>query len=341
MQTNGAGILYLLKDRFQIYTSKASVVFAFPFPQQAVRDFCVLDKELLAKTVEEFIHNSSIQPTTLIIVIADEASCITDVDQQTLTAEQEHFQRHVPEEQLIVRKMHPSGDFKLFATNKELYMTLKHSFEQQGFHMEFVLPGYLFPNQLGRAKELTIDLATAIFKDAMSLQDYNLLAAPLAFAAQETAKVRKDLAFREQRKHDILHLYAMANVFGLLVIGLLVVWNITHQGPSQTYQGKAKTDQQVILPDRRETQQLTVKIVADPQSFKDARSLRELLKTYKFKEVLVQRKRLLGKSQVIFSSKTSPTVRSLVLTDVKKYAPDATFRDDPYAAIDIVIILTK
>lgn len=340
MKPKGAGVLYLLKDRFQIYTNLNPDIVEFQFPPNTVRDLCVINKELLEKEVVKFIQEKGIGATNLIIVISDEASCITDIDQETLSKDEMEFQNHVPADQIIVRKMHPSGPITLYATNQTLYQTIQKAFEKQGSTIEFVLPGYIFANSLSAASSLTLEAAGAVFKDAISHKAYNLLLEPLVFGEQETTMVREERLERQQRKIDVLRLYAMANIFGVLIIAVLVVWNITHIGPSQTYQGKAGTEQ-VIMPELRETKDLTVHIVSDRPFSADARSLKKLLAKYNFKAITLQRQRFIKEKNavVIFSGQTSPTVRSAVLIDVKKYAADVTFRDDANAAFDITIIL--
>lgn len=339
----GAGVLYLLKDRFQIYTSLTSTIFELRFSAKSVHNFRVLNQEMLAKEVDKLIVGSNIPPSNLIIVISDDASFITDIDQEKLSKQEEKFQEQAPAEQLIVRTMHPAGSVRLYATNRDLYQCIKIAFEKRGFTIEFVLPGFVFSNNLGPRSGLTPEMAAIVFKEAISLQRYDLLVDPKVFSEQETSLFRKQETFREQRKKDIMHLYAMANVFGVLVIAFLVIWNINNSTPSQTYEGKAGTDQAAVVPNIRETKDLTVRIISERRSSADARRLKKSLTKYNFKSLVLQRQKpsIDRKATIVFSNKTSPTVRNAVLTEVKKYASGVTFRDEQNSAFDITIILGR
>ena len=339
MKPKGTGVIYLLKDRFQIYTNLLPDIQECHLPSHTVHNLNLVNKELLKDTVNAFITKYKIPASNLIIVVGDNASFITDLNGDDLTSAEKKFQEKVLLGQLIVRTIDDPYKKLLYGTNKEIYGAIKEAFEKRGSTIEFVMPGIVFENAIDAQSGLTLGMAAMIFRQTILHKKDNLLTNPFLIARQEEESSEKFL--REQRKHDILHLYAYSSIFGVLIIGLLVIWNIDNANPSQTYRGRAENNQSQILPSEQETKYLTVVIDYDLKSIQTANRLKILLTRYHFQSVTLVEKapNALTKSQILFSGRTSPTVRAAIVTEVKKYILNPATGDQRDTTPDIIINL--
>ncbi len=338
MKPKGTGVIYLLKDRFQIYTNLLPDIQECHLSAHAVHDLNLISKELLKDTVNEFITKHKIPASNLIIVIGDNASFITDLKKDDLTSAEKKFQEKVSLDQLIVRTIDDPYKKLLYGTNKEIYRVIKEAFEKRGSTIEFVMPGIVFENAIDAQSGLTLGMAAMIFRQTILHKKDNLLTNPFVIAHQEEETSEKFL--REQRKHDIMRLYAYSSLFGVFVIALLVVWNVNNANPSQTYRGRAENTQ-AVMPGPQETKNLTVEIRYAPTSARTADNLQKLFAKYHFRGVTLKEQATTPqtKNLVIFSSITGPTVRAAILTEVKKYILNIAVEEQPNAPSDIIIIL--
>lgn len=76
--TGKTGVIYLLKDRFQFYSPFLRQVVELKFTPQMVSDLDVLNAELLEEQIKVFVTNGKIPPSSLIIVLADNAYFVKD-----------------------------------------------------------------------------------------------------------------------------------------------------------------------------------------------------------------------------------------------------------------------
>ena len=332
-------VLYLLKNMFQLYSNTLPDILECHFPKDTVHNLNVIDAKLLTGTVKEFILKHKIPSGNLIIAIADNASFITNLSEEHLDATEKRFQEQVPSEQLIVRTITTSSKKRLYATNQKLYSAIKEAFEDEGFTIDFVMPGIVFNYNISSQSDLTLEMAGEIFEQTLLYKKENFLTEPLLIARQEEESSEKFL--REQRKHDILHLYAYSSIFGMLIIGVLVIWNIDNANPSQTYRGRAENNQSQIIPSREETKNITVVIRHDTNSIATANKLKVLFARYHFQSVILvdQAPDAPTKSSILFSGITSPTVRAAIVTEVKKYILNPATQENPDATNDIIINL--
>ncbi len=326
MKLTGAGVLYILKEKFDLYTNALPTILSFPFTNTTVKDLTVINKELLQKNINEFITSNTIPPTNLIIVIGDNAASI---DEQA------------PFDHVISKKITTQQSEHIFTTNPDLYTIVKEAFEIHGFAIEFVLPGIVFSNTISQQETLTFENATTIFQEALTMQQYNLLTKPEGFkipGEDEIAALEK----KAQRKRDVMRLYAYINVFGVMIIAVVVIWNTMYRTPSQDYRGKAATNQTPTPSQWSEAKQITITI-SDPYSSTRAQQAKNLLAKYHFQSITIADKVVSTQTKtiIIFSPKVSPTTRTAVLKEMQTLLPTIATRESSTAAFDIIIMLGK
>ena len=136
-------VLYLQKDRFELYSSTLLKVFEFLFVPEIVQDFDVKNSDLLKNLINVFIATNKIPASEIIIVLSDNACFIKDfvqpvqvqatptVSQQIpapmppptddLQEQVDMFIQHVPFDEVSYVTLPLGNGMKICATNEGLY----------------------------------------------------------------------------------------------------------------------------------------------------------------------------------------------------------------------------
>lgn len=232
------GIIYILRDKFQVFTPGLPSVMEFKFVPEIVRDLDVTNKELLYNLLKIFISNNNIPKSSFIIVIADSASIIKDfilplpAQQQPaeLTQLQEQaneFLEHIPFEEVAAKSIPLANGIRAYGTNKELYESIKEAFLQEGFEILMVLPAIAISPELSAKASLDADAVTEIFKKTPLMKEFNLLKKPLLSPQPEEKPAQNMQNIEEvkpEKKSDNKKIILLAGVFVILIIVLVIVY---------------------------------------------------------------------------------------------------------------------
>lgn len=261
----GGGVIYLQRDRFQIFTTLQPVVANFPFVNEIVRDLDVVNGEIFANILKVFIESNKILPCNFTIVLADNVCFIKDfpsnstppeagatpeqireqkkAEKKELEKGEKDFVEHVPFEKVASKSFPIQNGERVFATNQELFDLIKNSFESQGSSVEAVIPGEIFGNNLGTLSALTSEAAALVFQMTPNLKQYNLLVQQFTEPEEvekkgefEVAESQPVLPAKNDHKREIM----LGAIFGVLVIVLIVVYFMSNQKPTKT-QSQAST----------------------------------------------------------------------------------------------------
>lgn len=258
MPVKGVGVIYLQRDKFQIYTTLQQAVLEFRFVPEIVRDLDIVNIELFENVLKMFILGNKIPQSNLIIALADNVCFIKDIpipakpapspDQnqadikeaeneakKELSGHEEEFLDHVPFENVASKTYPLQNSERVFAVNQELYEAIKSSFEEQGFTIDLVLPAELCGNNLGIQPVLTPPAANLIMQLAPTIKQYNFLNQSI----REPEKTEHEIELEEsdnsqsqQPKNDHKREILLSAVFGILVIVLIVVYFMSNSKPA-------------------------------------------------------------------------------------------------------------
>jgi hypothetical protein len=347
MRPKSTGVLFISFDRLQMFVSSSPEILEYRFKPESIDHLNVTNKGLFAQEIAAFIQSHNIPQSNLVIVIANNASSIKEIQQknpeaslkdEAVQGEIKAFLSTVPFGHIVSKTIITPNAIQVYAVNYELCDALKEAFEGQGFEVDFILPALVFDNDLGEQTSLTLRGAGLVFQEAFAQEKYNLM--PTQMVPDE--EIRK-AQLREQTKHDILRLYAATTVFGVLIIGLAVAWTVYQPNP-QTYRGKAETNQPaVLMPSAQESKEITVDIANGAASPQIATQIWGSLKKYNFRNVTIQNKHLPEGTEgvIVFSGKVSPTARAAIITEVKRFVATVTVRERTDATSNVVIILPE
>lgn len=257
-----AGVLYLTRDKLQIYSPYFPQIFEFRFVPELIRDMEIINSELLENVLKMFIANSKIPPSNMIMVLADNASFIKDISvtqdllievqkqsaqknpgkvmDELLQQEANKYIEHLPFEKIMNKTFPLKGGIRVYAVNQDFYDAFKVIFEHMKFSIDCVLPGIVFSNNISSRPMMDVSMAAFINQNANLLLQNNLLL--LKFHQNEPPKDQGELfTLGEQAppKTDKKRMAVLSSVFGVLVIILIVVSYTSNQQPRQSYKSSA------------------------------------------------------------------------------------------------------
>jgi len=257
MSQKNPGVLYLFKDKFQIYTPLPPKVLEFNFVTDLVKDMDIINKDLFSNILSIFIQTNKIPPGNLDIVISNDACITSDFAKQNSTQPQSEknreelnenikkFLEYIPYENVANQELDTISNVRVFAANQDLFESIKFAFEKQGFIVDLVLPIAVFEENIQKTPVLNTTIANSILQAAPSLKKYNFLTPPIYeqnTKVEEKKDNSQDSAQQEvvaqevderpatsKAKTDKKRLIMLSGVFGFLLILLVVVYIASNQ----------------------------------------------------------------------------------------------------------------
>lgn len=230
------GVIYILREGFQVFAPGMPAVLEFRFVPEIVRDLDIANKELFYNLLKIFISNNSIPKSSLIIVIGDSASIIKDfiatpvqpeeqVEQLTKLREQaDEFLQHIPFEEVSSKSFPVDNGIRAYGTNKELFESIKEAFVREEFEVLMVLPAIAIGPEISTKAALDTEAINNIITKEPLLKEFNLLKQPLlTLPTEETQPENQDTA-KQEKKSDKKKTILVAGVFVVLIIVLILVY---------------------------------------------------------------------------------------------------------------------
>ena len=376
---NKTGIIYLQKDKFQIFSPSLGSILEFRFVPEIVRDLDIINSTLLENLIKVFVTNGKIVPSNLVFVLADTTYFTKDILQspqeqkkpnssnavsvanEVLQKQADEFIEHVPFDNVVSKTLPLKNGIKVCATNKDFYEAFVIAFEHLGFTTESVIPGLVLGNGLSTRPVLDQGIVNLIIQRTNSYKPYDLLhqqvfQPPAKFETEDADEVEVERL--QNKKPDKKRLIALSGIFASLLLVLVVVY-VQSQAPVSPPQQPAQasnppptilppiqvaaspTIAPVVSPNDLQTQALTVQIVNAASTSVAAKNLSERLSQYTFKNILLQTQSPVGSASTIvsFSPNVTQQVRNLILDEVKKIKSNITVQEKGTTSADITIVL--
>jgi hypothetical protein len=257
--TGKTGVIYLLKDRFQFYSPFLRQIVEFKFTPEMVMDLDVLNPDLMEEQIKVLITNGKVPPSSLIIVLADNAYFVKDfalpqappaqaqkpgqppapvpkVSLEDLKPQIDLFVEHVPYENVVSKSFPLKTGMRVCAVNQDLYTTVQRAFEKINFTVDAVLPGMVLGGGLSAKPVMDGMLANTAIQKAPTLKQYDLKSqeafSPIQKKEEQADEVQQALEnSKEPPKTDKKRLAVMIGVLGLLLVVLVIVTVQSMQPP--------------------------------------------------------------------------------------------------------------
>lgn len=231
------GVIFLQKDRFEIYSMPPGKVCEFLFVPEIIKDLEVIDSGLLGSLIKLFAMGNNIPACNLIIVVSETASFVKDFvsdpklpSPSDTKAEASKFIENVPFEKVAGRTYPIANGLKAFATNQELFEALSSAFGKLGFKTIGVYPGFAFGNIIGQNFVLNAISASSIIEKSGSLNSYNLLTPEKVII--EKNDIKTEVAYQEISNETIenkpagkknnMRIFMLIGVFVILIVVLII-----------------------------------------------------------------------------------------------------------------------
>lgn len=377
--TTKTGIIFLQRDKFQIYSPYLPSMFEFRFIPDIVRDYDIVNRELLENLLKVFIVNNKIPVSSMVIVVSDSASFIKDFTApsvppppnpaqtppaptpavptlEDLQKQADQFIEHVPFE-LVSGKTYPlPNGVKAYATNKEMFDTIISVLEKQGFIIEAVIPGFAFGPEVSAKPGMDGASINITLQKMNMLKAYNLLTErkPVVEAVRAEVVENNNSSSevppsREPKDNKKIILIAIAS---LVVLFAVTGWILASQFSEKPYSppptptpasAPTAVPQTSVSPTTLNASDLTVQIVSPSSATVTAATLASQLEKYGFKSISPQTQDSTSAPSglLIFSEKVSVEVRNVVTVEVKKVAPNIVIQEKAGSLYDIVVILSQ
>jgi len=367
------GILFLLIDKFQIYSPYLPNILEFRFVPELIRDYDLINKELLENLIKVFLANNKIAASNMVIIVADNASFIKDfmppqsANQQVAVApslenlqdQANKFLEYVPFENVTSKVFPLTNGVRAYATNQDIYEGIKSVLEKQGFIIDAVIPQFAFAPELNNKFSLDGQAVGIILQKIDLLKEYNLLKErPNVLPETTEPSVREEVEEKEGNNHRpkenkrLVMIIAAAVLFLIVLItGIILYQQFTYKpyvapaapSPSATVPAVVKpTVTSVITPPATiDVTGLTVQIVSSQATAAKAEAIRNSLIAFGFKSISLQTQENLGSAQnsIILSTKLNPQVKEAVTNAIKKALGDILIQEKSDSSFDIVVIL--
>lgn len=308
MNTDNLSILYFGREKIQIYSQSDGAIVSFNLGPKYIQDDKIVNNDELYHDLQSFLKSMNVPAGNTIMVI---------------------------------------GALADYALKPDEYNGLRMIFKKMGFDTDFIMPEYVYEFEREKAAdyqpyELDYKKTAIIFRDTFLKKNYNLI------FTQINASDKPDFAsydpeekyLKNQRKKDILRLYALSSIFGMVITAVFVIWLVNPL--PQTYHGKAFLDR---FLQNQETQELSLKIISCAQNKRQATEIDAAFDKYKFKRKSIEFNSEkftcpVHQNTLLLSSKISNEVRGMIFTEAKGRLDDLRVIDNPTPPWDIILIIS-
>lgn len=232
-------VLYLDRAGFMLYQDVFQNVLQFIFPEDAVRDLEVLNKEQLIGLIEAFIEINKILPSVIIIVLADSVVFQGQIEPLTRQAdtrteaiktysllnkeyqvkEVQAFLENVPFEDILAKLIKIEQKTVLVAANKELVATVVAPFQRRGCVVETISPSLICERIIDFTSGLSPQTAQLVLQRLDLIKLGNMLV-----SQQQTTYESQSPETNQDKKEKPtnVRLYILIAIF-VILLGLLAV----------------------------------------------------------------------------------------------------------------------
>lgn len=210
-------IIFIDRNNISIYAGDQ--IMRLEIPSQVLMDLDIIDKGGFDSAVDTFIKSKKISASHVWIILS-EAICFSrdfeEKDQGKLENDIKNFTDAVPFDLVISKRYKSQTGVRVIASNLGFIETVREIFEREGFSVEGVVPGIIFP-VVGSKRQLDAEFAKAVLTNIPLAVQANMMPKPI------TEKVGSEPLENNGKNHKKGTLPYLIGVFVVLIVILLVV----------------------------------------------------------------------------------------------------------------------
>jgi len=218
-------IIYIHKDKFEYFDETFSKIFQFVFQPNIIQDLELVDGDELKIQLQSFVQTNKLTLTNILFVIADaiifeKTFAISQNSNKDL--EIQKFLENIPFEHVSYKIIDGLKDYKVLATNKELYSSFKFCFESMGFVVVGAIPQSSLGELYRNSQNLSSDIVKYILTHFDLLQKQVFIQEEIKPTPQTLSSNNSDENLTLIRKAPVnkYRLPALISVF-VILIGIL------------------------------------------------------------------------------------------------------------------------
>lgn len=216
-------ILFLDRNRFDLYEGASGRVLSFPFAPDVINALEVISPSSLENQLNAFLDQNSVPPANIVMVLSPNVLFEKDIvglEAQQQEAQSQIFLDNVPFDSLITKIIPFDKGIRISTTNKSLCDNIKSALEKKGFLIEGVAPYESLGQNLYQTANLDNQNGPAIIKMYDSIKNNSF---PLVTTISQTPKKNSDKTKKESDKKapTKIRMFLMIGVF-VLLIGIMV-----------------------------------------------------------------------------------------------------------------------
>lgn len=272
------GIIFLQRDKLQIYSPFLPNVLEFRFVPELIRDFDLINRELLENLIKVFLVNNKLPASNMVMVIADDASYVKDfmLPAQVANAQQvptlqlsptpapssatlddlqnqaKQYLEYVPFENVTSKIFTLTNGVRAYATNQDIFEGIREVLEKQGFVIDAVIPQFAFEPEFGNKVALDGQVIAVVLQKLDMLNEYNLLRINGSMKIVETAIAEEHEETEEKaskpasKENNRLVLLVAAVILFLIVF--ITGWILYQQFTTKPYNSPVNVLQPPVKP---------------------------------------------------------------------------------------------
>ncbi len=156
------GILFLERNRLQLYAPAKQAVLVFDIAQTIAHDMEIFNKLELETQLLNFLKTNAVPPTDYLLILAQNILFEKDFTPPN-PDEQKKFLDSVPFEYISTKEFPITGGIRIVAANGEFYTAIGDILEQAGSSLEAVIPYFTVSPQMNTLDQGTLGIALAQF----------------------------------------------------------------------------------------------------------------------------------------------------------------------------------
>jgi hypothetical protein len=340
-------IIYVDREKLSLCAPNHLEPVSYKFPQELVTDLEIVNTQEFNSGLRSFIEQNKIKPGSLVIIVAQNVYFEKNYTGQNPPTQEEveNFIDTIPFSAVSSKLFRMISGFKQVVINRDFYESLKNNFEEIGFQVIAVVPGFALGQNA--VTGFTTETCRAIYRKMDQIMADNMMGAK----DNTTASLhQKEQAMLEGHKLVVVFIIVLVFVFcgGALYLsfGRSPVHKTLHMDvipqiplePTATPLPTPTPEETTLTAE--ELKNLTVQILNASGKAGQAASVSAQLKSLGFNKIQIGNNPSTVKLTTLYlSPRVATGAGDLVFDSVKSIYPNAESETDLEAKFDITVII--
>ncbi len=339
-------IVYVERNKLSLSTNLHLDPYVYAFPPTAFSDLEIINPQELVVGLRSFIEQNRIKPGPLVMFLSQSVYFEKNYTGQNppTSEDQDNFKDTVPFSATSSKLFHVISGFKQVVLNRDSYEGLKNSFEDMGFSLIAVVPGFALGQNA--AAGFTAESCKNIYHKLDQIIVNSIIGAK---DMSQASLHEKEQVMLESHKLLVIVLIILI----LLTCGLALYMTFGRPQPVRktaqvireipvlpTSTPEITPTPEIAQPTAQILESATVQILNASGRAGLAATVSEKFKSLGFTKIQTgNNTRTVQSSSLIFASQVATDTARFVENEVKNIFPDIQIQTDPQAKFDITVIL--